>query len=80
MLWLTAAVSIAVGAGTAYLTNYLNQDVWTFDANGVALFTAAFSASTTGVAAGLLTGIYNTTQAGGVGGQADGGGEQPGAP
>jgi hypothetical protein len=33
------------------------------DANGVALFTAAFSASTAGVAAGLLTGIYKSTQA-----------------
>jgi hypothetical protein len=74
VLWFTAAVSIGVGAGTAYFTNYLNQEVWTFNANGVALFTAAFSASTAGVAAGLLTGIYNTDQAGGLDGHGDGGG------
>jgi hypothetical protein len=75
VLWVTAGISIGVGAGTAYFTNYINQEVWTFEANGVALFTAAFSASTAGVAAGLLTGIYNTTQAGGIGGQAGGGGQ-----
>jgi hypothetical protein len=58
VLWFTAAASIIVGAGSAFFTNYLNQDVWTWNANGLALFTAAFSASTAGVAAGLLTGIY----------------------
>jgi hypothetical protein len=63
VVWLVAAISIVVGAGTAFFTNYFNQEVWTRDANGVALFTAAFSASTTGVAAGLLTGIYKTTAA-----------------
>jgi hypothetical protein len=29
-------VSIGIGVGTAYYTNYLNQDVWTMDANGLA--------------------------------------------
>jgi hypothetical protein len=61
VLWFAAAASIIVGAGSAFFTNYLNQDVWTWNANGLALFTAAFSASTAGVAAGLLTGIYNNT-------------------
>jgi hypothetical protein len=53
VLWLAAIVSVVVGAGTAFVTNYFNQDVWTVDANGLALFIAAFSASTGGVAAGL---------------------------
>jgi hypothetical protein len=63
VLWLAGTVSVVVGAGTAFFTNYYNQDVWTVDANGLALFTAAVSASTAGVAAGLLTGIYNTSAA-----------------
>jgi len=54
----TGVASVVVGAGSAFFTNYINQDVWTWSANGLALFTAAFSASTAGVAAGLLTGIY----------------------
>lgn len=63
VLWLAAMVSVVVGAGTAFLTNYLNQDLWTMEDNGLALFIAAFSASTGGVAAGLLTGIYKTEAA-----------------
>jgi hypothetical protein len=54
-------VSVVVGTGSAFFTNYVNQDVWTWSANGLALFTAAFSASTAGVAAGLLTGIYKSS-------------------
>lgn len=60
VLWLAAIVSVVVGAGTAFVTNYFNQDLWTVDENALALFIAAFSASTGGVAAGLLTGIYKT--------------------
>jgi hypothetical protein len=66
VLWLAAATSVVVGAGTAFVTNYFNQDVWTFEANALALFIAAFSASTGGVAAGLLTGIYKSTAASGT--------------
>jgi hypothetical protein len=58
VLGFTALVCVVVGAGTAFFTNYLNQDIWTFNANALALFTAAFTASTAGVTAGLLTGIY----------------------
>jgi hypothetical protein len=54
----TGVVCVVVGAGAAFFTNYLNQEIWTFNANGLALFTAAFSASTAGVTAGLLTGIH----------------------
>ena len=82
VLWLAAIVSVVVGAGTAFVTNYLNQDVWTVDANALALFIAAFSASTGGVAAGLLTGIYKTSvanAAAGGGGGGDGGGAGGGA-
>jgi hypothetical protein len=61
VLWFTGVVSVVFGAGSAFFTNYVNQDVWTWSANGLALFTAAFSASTAGVAAGLLTGIYKTS-------------------
>jgi hypothetical protein len=74
VLWLAAIVSVVVGAGTAFVTNYFNQDVWTVDANALALFIAAFSASTGGVAAGLLTGIYKTTAADAAGGGGGGGG------
>ena len=72
VLWLAAGVSVVVGAGTAFVTNYFNQELWTVDDNGLALFIAAFSASTGGVAAGLLTGIYKTTAA-----NAGGGGTAP---
>jgi len=61
VLWFAAAASVVVGTVTAFVTNYLNQDVWTVEANALALFIAAFSASTGGVAAGLLTGIYKTS-------------------
>jgi hypothetical protein len=58
VLALTGFICVAVGAGTAFFTSYLNQEIWTFNANALALFTAAFTASTAGVTAGLLTGIY----------------------
>jgi hypothetical protein len=58
VLVFTGCACVVVGAGAAFFTNYLNQDIWTFNANGLALFTAAFSASTAGVTAGLVTGIY----------------------
>jgi putative flippase GtrA len=74
VLWLTAGVCVAVGAGTGFFTNYINQDIWTFNANGLALFTAAFSASTAGVTAGLLTGIYKTTATANVTAPPGGGG------
>jgi hypothetical protein len=84
VLWLAAIVSVVVGAGTAFVTNYFNQEVWTVEANALALFIAAFSASTGGVAAGLLTGIYKTSAAnaaaGGGGGGAGGGGPVAGNP
>jgi putative flippase GtrA len=84
VLWLAAIVSVVVGAGTAFITNYINQDVWTLEANGLALFIAAFSASTGGVAAGLLTGIYKTSVAnaagdGSGGANSGGGGTEPSA-
>jgi hypothetical protein len=63
VLWFAAAASVVVGTVTAFVTNYLNQDVWTVESNALALFIAAFSASTGGVAAGLLTGIYKTSAA-----------------
>src|SRR4029453_13727710 len=43
---IAGAISIGVGAYVAYTTNYLNQDVWTFGANIIALLTAAFTAAT----------------------------------
>jgi hypothetical protein len=79
VLRLTAIVSVVVGAGTAFVTNYFNQELWTVDANGLALFVAAFSASTGGVAAGLLTGIYKTTAAKPAGGGGDGAGSGGGS-
>jgi hypothetical protein len=58
------AAGVVIGAGTAYLTNYLNQGVWTFDANGRALMLAAFTAATTGpVVSGLLTKVYDDKKA-----------------
>jgi hypothetical protein len=58
------AASVVIGGGTAYLTNYLNQGVWTFGANGRALVFAAFTAATTGpVVTGLLTKVYDDKKA-----------------
>jgi hypothetical protein len=57
---IAGAISIGVGAYVAYTTNYLNQDVWTFGANIIALLTAAFTAATSGhLATGLLGKVYD---------------------
>jgi hypothetical protein len=53
-------LSVAVGAGVAYTTNYLNQGVWTLSANGQALLVAAFTAATAGpLVTGLLGKVYD---------------------
>ena len=53
--------SALVGAGVAYTTNYLNQSVWTFGANGRALVVAAFTVATTGPLVTGLLGAGSTT-------------------
>lgn len=53
-------LSVGVGAYVAYSTNYLNQDVWTFGANTIALLTAGFTAATSGqLVTGLLGKVYD---------------------
>jgi hypothetical protein len=53
-------ISVIVGGGVAYTTNYLNQTVWTMGANGRALMVAAFTAATTGpMVTGLLGKVYD---------------------
>ena len=53
-------VSLGVGVYVAYTTNYLNQDVWTFGANTIALLTAGFTAATSGhLVTGLLGKVYD---------------------
>jgi hypothetical protein len=57
-------LSVLVGAGVAYTTNYLNQGVWTFSANGRALLVAAFTAATAGpLVTGLLGKVYDDNTA-----------------
>jgi hypothetical protein len=54
------ALSLVVGAGVAYSTNYLNQGVWTVGANGLALLATAFTAATAGpLVTGLLGKVYD---------------------
>jgi hypothetical protein len=51
--------SVGIGAALGYQTIYLNQDVWTFSANGIALVTAAFTAATSGhFLTGMLSQVY----------------------
>jgi hypothetical protein len=57
---IAGVLSVGVGAYVAYTTNYLNQDVWTFGANTIALLTAAFTAATSGqMVTGLLGKVYD---------------------
>lgn len=59
-LLFAAGASVAIGAGTAYVTNYLNQGVWTVGSNVGALLIAAFTSATTGpVLTGLLAKVYD---------------------
>jgi hypothetical protein len=57
---IAAVVSVGVGTYVAYTTSYLNQDVWSFGANTIALLTAAFTAATSGhLVTGLLGKVYD---------------------
>lgn len=57
---IAGVLSVAIGAYVGYTTNYLNQDVWTFGANTIALMTAAFTAATSGqLVTGLLGKVYD---------------------
>jgi hypothetical protein len=63
-LCIAGALSVGIGAFVAYKTNYLNQDVWTFAANGYALLAAAFTAATSGhFLTGLLGKVYDDQKA-----------------
>jgi putative flippase GtrA len=57
---IAGVLSVGIGAYVGYTTSYLNQDVWTFGANTIALLTAAFTAATSGqLVTGLLGKVYD---------------------
>jgi membrane protein YqaA with SNARE-associated domain len=60
---IAGVLSVGIGAGVAYKSNYLNQDVWTTSANTWALWTAAFTAATSGpLVTGVLGKLYEDRQ------------------
>jgi hypothetical protein len=62
-LTIAAVLSVGLGSYVGYTTNYLDQDVWTFGDNALALLTAAFTAATSGhLVTGLLGKVYDDTE------------------
>ncbi|MBD0283226.1 MAG: hypothetical protein ICV69_13700 [Thermoleophilaceae bacterium] len=84
LLAVAAVISLIVGAITALLTSYLNQDVWTSSANGWAAAAIGFTASTSGVMTALLAAVWEDPEpasgggARGAEGGAGGGGGRAG--
>jgi hypothetical protein len=65
--WLIVVVigGVAIGAFTAW-SSYQNQDVWTWDENGISTFLAGVTGATTGSMATLLTALWKSHAPAGV--------------